>query len=116
MVPVHLDPVFPLAVLVTVGQKVTLGAALEGDLGGGRIRMFILVKSHKGAVLLRTTGTIWGPRSEFLSNLHQTWHSMRFYTLTDDVKRIFVFVNLNFTPYFEYLWQFGTIFRQNTAK
>ena len=70
----------------------------------------------KGAVLLRTTGTIWGPQSEFLFNLHQTWHSMRFYTLTDDVKRIFVFVNLNFTPYFEYLWQFGTIFGQNTAK
>ena len=32
---------------------------------------------------------IWGPRSEFLSNPHQNWHSMRFYALTDDATRIF---------------------------
>ena len=46
VVLVHLDPVFPLAVLVTVGQKVTLGAALEGDLRGVRFRVYILLKSH----------------------------------------------------------------------
>ena len=32
VVLVHLDPVFSLAVLVAVGQKVTLLAPLEGDL------------------------------------------------------------------------------------
>ena len=58
------------------------------------------MRENKGAFPLRTTGPIWGPRPEFWSNLHQTWHTKHIYGLTDDVKRIFIFVNINFTPYF----------------
>ena len=35
---VHLVPMFFLTVLVAVGQKVTLAASQEDDLGGGRLR------------------------------------------------------------------------------
>ena len=41
---VHLVPVFPLAVLVTVGQKVTLLATLEGGLGGGILHEWLSIQ------------------------------------------------------------------------
>ena len=37
---------------------------------------------------------IWGPRSEFLSNFHQNWHTRRFYGLPDDVNGFFANINM----------------------
>ena len=44
-------------------------AAFVGFVGGWTIYYFPL----------RTTGPIWGPRPEFWSNLHQTWHTKHIY-------------------------------------